>query len=231
MELLIKYLTQNNITPTPQILAKFEQFFELLIEWNSKFNLTTITEKDEVIIKHFADSLYGVNFLPQNAFVCDIGAGAGFPSIPLAIVRPDLNFVLVDSLNKRVNFLNEAVEKLGLTNCKSVHSRAEDLKENYFEAFDVVVSRAVAYLPTLLEYCVPYIKVNGFCLFYKAQNIEEEIGLCAKAFKALNCKVEEAHSFTILDTDYTRCIVKVVKTKSTNPIYPRGQNKPKIQPL
>ena len=229
MKLLEDYLLKLNIDYNNETINKFEKYYNLLIEYNNKFNLTNLTEKNEVIIKHFADSLYGYKFFKETNYVADVGAGAGFPSIPLAIVLPNVNFTLIDSLNKRVNFLNTVKEELNINNITAIHSRVEDFCNKNRNTFDIATARAVASLPTLLEYLVPLLKVNGKAVCYKSTNVDNEINLSENAFKKLYCEIEEKFDYSIEDN--FRSIVIVKSFKECNKCFPRGGNKPKIKPL
>lgn len=231
MVLLEKYLKELEIPYTQNTLDKFQNYYELLIEWNNKFNLTTITEKEEVIIKHFADSLYGYKYIKNATSVIDIGSGAGFPAIPLAIVLENVNFTLVDSLNKRINFLNEVISKLSLKNCKTYHSRAEDFAKNNRNKFDIAIARAVASLPTLLEYLVPLVKVRGKTVCYKALSADEEILNSNNALNKLNAEIEICEKYNIKDTDFSRSLVVCTVKGLCDKKYPRDKNSPKNNPL
>lgn len=212
-------------------IDKFNKYFEFLIEENKKFNLTAITEKNDVLIKHFLDSILAEKNIFENSKIIDIGSGAGFPALPLKIVRDDLNITMVDSLNKRVNFLNQTIELLELKNITAVHARAEDYIKNNREMFDFAVARAVAPLKTLLEYLVPYLKVGGKCLIYKSVQLEEEIKQAKNALNVLNCKVVKIENYKIDEIDADRKILVIEKLGKTNPKYPRGKNLPKLNPL
>ena len=229
MKLLEDYLEKLNIFYDDNILQKFEKYYELLIFYNNQFNLTNITEKNDVIIKHFADSLYGYSFFKETNCVADVGAGAGFPSIPLAIVLPDVNFTLIDSLNKRVNFLNVVKEELNLNNVTAVHSRVEDFCSKKRNTFDIATARAVASLPTLLEYLIPLVKVGGSAVCYKSLNIDNELNLCKNAFKKLYCELDKKYDYNI-DGNF-RSIVTIKSYKECNKCYPRSGNKQKLKPL
>lgn len=212
-------------------LLTFEKYYNRVVECNKMYNLTSILEKEEFIDKHFIDSIVGEKYILPNSTVCDIGAGAGFPSIPLKIIRDDLDFTLIDSLNKRVNFLNETADILGLKNVKAYHLRAEEAGKGDFRGkFDVVVNRAVASLPTLIEYCIPLLKVGGIMIAYKG-NADEEIELSKHALQELNSKIEVIDKFILPDTDYNRTLVIIKKLGQTKKIYPRDKNKPKLSPL
>lgn len=212
-------------------INQFERYYEFLISENKKYNLTAITEKNDVIFKHFLDSCLAEKNIIKNAKIIDIGSGAGFPSIPLKILRPDIKFVLVDSLNKRVNFLNELIKILNLQDVVAVHARAEDYIKDNREKFDYAVARAVAPLNTLLEYLVPYVKVGGECLIYKSQKLEDEIETSQNALKVLGCKVEKIENFNIDEIDAVRKILIIKKCFVTPIKYPRGKNLPKTKPI
>lgn len=226
-EKLEKILKKYKINTNNQIINNFFVFFNELIDWNKKINLTTITNEQDVIIKHFLDSVYPHNYIPNGSKVLDIGAGAGFPSIPLKIVRNDLNITMLDSLNKRVMFLNHIIKNLNLVNIKAIHSRIEDLKER--NKFDVVVARAVASLPTLIEYSLPFLKIGGFLLAYKSNKTEVEITNSKNALTIIGGEIAKATNYQLEDNQ--RCIIIIKKTKPTNMIYPRNKNLPKIKPL
>ena len=191
---LIYYCKENNIEINEDIFSKLHTYYKLLIEWNEKINLTAITELEDVYTKHFLDSISSLSLLRSNSTVCDIGTGAGFPGLVIAIFRPDLKITLVDSLNKRINFLNLVTQTLNLTNVVTLHFRAEDteFKSKFLNSFDYVISRAVANLNTLVEYCLPYVKTNGCFIAYKTENAQDEIKESLNAIKILggDCKVE-----------------------------------------
>lgn len=208
---------------------QFKKYFDLLIEWNEKINLTAITQYDEVVTKHFEDSVAGQSLVPQNASICDVGTGAGFPGVPLKIVRDDIKLTLMDSLNKRVNFLQTVSDSLGL-GADCIHTRAEDAgKGDYREKFDVVTARAVARLNTLCEYCLPLVKVGGKFLAYKAL-VEEELAESQNAIKILGGKVEQICKFDLSNGD-SRSIVVISKVSPTPKKYPRGKGKERSAPI
>lgn len=230
MNNLKNYLNQLKIENIDLIIDKFKLYYNLLIEWNNKINLTSITEKEDVEIKHFIDSLTSYNLIEDNSLICDIGAGAGFPSIPLAIVKPNCKFVLIDSLNKRINFLNELINKLNLKNCVCIHSRIEDYARKNLNKFDYCIARAVAALPTLLEYTIPLLKIKGSLIAYKGSNYQEEIDISNNALNKLNSKIVAKNELTLPNND-KRCLLQIIKNNNCLNIYPRSGNKPRLNPL
>lgn len=222
-----------NIQITDLQIKKFFEYMNLLIEWNEKINLTAIIEPTDIIIKHFVDCGTILSYLKENESVIDIGTGAGFPGIPIKILNDTLNLTLVDSLNKRVKFLNEVCNKLKLTNVEVVHARAEDLARNekYREKFDKSVSRAVANLSTLSEYDLPFVKQNGIMIAMKGFDIDEEVRNAQKAIRILGGKLKEVNKFTLIDSDNKRSIVLIDKLKPTPKQYPRKAGKPSKEPI
>lgn len=223
---------QINLTDLQK--QQFIDYYELLVEWNKMMNLTAITDLKEVIQKHFIDSLSLVKVLiPSKERLLDIGTGAGFPGIPLKIVFPDMEIILLDSLNKRLVFLEEVIIKLELKKIKTLHARAEEFGKDvkYREQFDLVVSRAVAKLSTLSEYCLPYVKRNGYFISYKSGNIEEELAQSAGAIKILGAVVDKIVEFSLPGTDIQRSLVSLKKVEATPKKYPRGSGKPSKEPL
>lgn len=218
-----------NYDLTDNKLLLFNNYFNLLVEKNKVMNLTGITEYNDVFIKHYLDSILPLSGIKPNSKILDIGTGAGFPGVPLKIMDSSLNVTLLDSLNKRINFLNEVINALSLNNIKAVHSRAEDYVNVSRETFDYVVSRAVARLNTLLEYCLPFVKVGGCFIAYKSNDINEEITESANALKILGGKIEKSLEFDLEGNKRTLLFIK--KIKETPKKYPRGQNKPKSNPL
>jgi 16S rRNA (guanine527-N7)-methyltransferase len=216
---------------TAQQEEQFEKYFNLLVEWNKKINLTTIVEDKDVAEKHFLDSILPSKLVEKDSAVIDIGCGAGFPSLPLKIVRPDIKLTLVDSVQKKLVFVDEVVRSLGLKNVNIVHSRAEDLaqKADFREKFKFCVSRAVAQLNTLCEYCLPFVKQGGQFLAYKSKNIDEEISNSSKAIKLLGGEVENVLSFDFKEME--RKIVVIKKIGKTPKLYPRDKNKPRLSPI
>lgn len=229
---VIKACESSQIILTDDMLSKLYRYYELLVEWNEKINLTAITQIDEVYLKHFADSIYGSKYFKQNAVVCDLGTGAGFPGLVLKIVRPDLNVVLVDALDKRIKFLKTVIDELQLTSIEALHFRAEDklFKQNYLNTFDYVVARAVAKMNTLTEYCLPFVKVGGQMIAYKSDKINDELFESVNAIKIIGGNNYKIQTYN-LDTETERWIVVVDKIRETNAKYPRDKNKPKLSPL
>lgn len=220
------------LTDTQQ--DKLNLFYKLLVEWNEKMNLTAITEYNDVVIKHFMDSI-AINQafdISEDSSVIDVGTGAGFPGIPLNIVYP-AKYTLLDSLNKRINFLNEVISQCDLKNINTIHSRAEDGAHNkdLREKFDIAVSRAVANLSTLTEYCLPYVKVGGRFISYKSGNIDEELEQSKKAISILGGEIEKVVPVTLPNTDIERTFVIIKKVKQTGSKYPRKAGLPSKEPL
>ena len=222
----LQSLGQYGIELRDQHRQRLSVYYDLLIEWNARFNLTAITGRDEVYSKHFADSLMGLPYMCGR--VCDVGAGAGFPSIPCAIVRGG-PFVLLDSVAKKVAFLATVAQQLGLDEVTAVHIRAEDAGRGVMrQTFDTVTARAVAPLPTLLEYLVPLAKVGGRIVVYKT-DAQAEMALAANAIARLGVRLAEVVPYTIQDAK--RVLMVFDKVQPTAAAYPRGGNKPRIQPL
>ena len=209
---------------------QFDIYYQELVSYNDKVNLTAITERNDVFTKHFLDSIFAVDAIPANANLVDVGTGAGFPSLPLKIVRPDLNITMVDSLNKRINFLNLICSKLKIKS-NNVHSRAEDFAMKNREKFDVAVARAVAKLNTLLEYLLPLVKVGGLVIAYKGSNIGEEFESAQNALEILGGKVLKSIRFDLPNGYGERNIIIIEKIKPTPKEYPRGKNLPKTNPI
>lgn len=230
-----KGLRDLNITLTDGQKEQFLQYYELLTEWNSFMNLTAITEFQEVVVKHFLDSLSLIKaevFTGRGTLI-DVGTGAGFPGIPLKITFPELEVTLLDSLNKRVKFLNEVTGALGLQKITALHGRAEDFgkKKEYREAYDFCVSRAVANLSSLSEYCLPFVKVGGCFISYKSGKIEEEKKQAEKAVSLLGGAFRETVCFHLADTDMERALCMIEKKRPTPGKYPRKAGTPVKEPL
>ena len=232
-KLFDEYAKSMNMTIDEDKIKKFYLYMQLLIEWNEKINLTAITEPKEVIIKHFIDSLSIWGEIKDNSKIIDVGTGAGFPGIPLKIYNDTLNVTLLDSLNKRINFLNEVVETLGLENVETCHGRAEDFghRKEYREQYDLCTSRAVANLSTLSEYCVPFVKIGGQFVSYKSGNVDNELRESEKAIRILGGEIGKVCSFVLPETDFARTLVPIKKIKSTGKKYPRKAGTPSKEPL
>ena len=228
-------LKELDITLNDTQKQQFVKFYELLIKWNQVMNLTGITEYEEVNEKHFIDSLSIVKAVDMDSVVTviDIGTGAGFPGIPLKIAFPHLKMVLLDSLNKRVQFLNTVIDTLELTDIETIHGRAEDFAKQtqYREQFDLCVSRAVANLATLSEYCIPYVKQEGMFIPYKSGEIEEELQNSKKAVHILGGKIEDVIKFQLPGTEIGRSFVKIRKVRNTSKKYPRKAGLPGKEPI
>ncbi len=232
---MISLMEQNNISLNMKQVSQFVDYYEMLVETNKVMNLTAITEFDEVIEKHFVDSLTltRVCDLTSPLSIIDVGTGAGFPGIPLKIAFPNLKITLLDSLNKRVNFLNRVIETLELDNIQAIHSRAEDAGRDpkYREKYDLCVSRAVANLSTLSEYCLPFVNIGGSFVSYKSQKTVEEVNTAKRALRILGGQVKQIEKFYLCDSDMERSLVVIQKIKSTGKAYPRKAGKPSKEPL
>ncbi len=222
----------NNIDLSENQYKQFYDYMNLLIEWNQKINLTAIIDPEEIIRKHFVDSLTILPYIEKNQKIIDIGTGAGFPGIPLKIVRPETNFTLLDSLNKRILFLEEIIKELNLEKIEAIHGRAEEYINinNKREKYDIAVSRAVAELPTLLEYLLAYVKVGGKCICMKGPKAMEEIEKSKKAIDVLGGKIEKIENIQI-NGGLDRNIIIIKKIKNTPEKYPRKAGKPSKEPI
>lgn len=229
MQRLERYLRSlgHEEKTTADAVEKFRVYRDFLREQNELFNLTAITDPDEIVTKHFIDSLAALPYVHGD--VADIGTGAGFPGLPLAVLAPQCRFTLIDSLQKRIGFLRELTEKLGLENVRCIHARAEDLPKS--ETYDVIVSRAVAHLSTLSEYCLPFLRTGGLFIAYKAADCDEEVQTAQNAVSLLGGKLQEIKRVPLYDTDIVRALVLIRKIKETPQKYPRNGNKPKKSPL
>lgn len=238
-EILDKKIKELDIELTGNQLQQFVTYYELLVEWNKVMNLTGITEYEEVVEKHFVDSLALVKVMDGESIcsninsVIDIGTGAGFPGIPLKIAFPHLKVTLLDSLNKRIRFLDAVIESLNLKKIEAIHGRAEDFakQKDYREQYDLCVSRAVANLATLSEYCLPYVKVGGSFIPYKSGEIEKELVESKNAIDILGGNLENIVRFELPGTDIKRSMILINKEKSTNKKYPRKAGLPGKEPL
>lgn len=232
--LLQNYIKDYKITLTENQYEQFQKYFELLAEWNEKMNLTAITDESGVALKHFADSLSLLNFvdIPQNSSLADVGTGAGFPGVVLKITRPDIKLTLIDSLNKRLVFLGEVCAQLGIE-AELIHSRAEDgaRDEKLRESFDFAVSRAVARMNVLSEYCLPYVKVGGAFCAMKGAQANEEFKESLNAINTLGGKLENKYFFELPENGGERAIAVVRKVKNTPQKYPRQSGKIKAKAL
>lgn len=234
-EKLKKLAKDVNVELNDKQLKMFMKYYNLLIEKNKVMNLTAITDLEEVVIKHFVDSLAIAKFvdMTKEMNVIDVGSGAGFPGIPLKIAFPNINLVMLDSLGKRVNFLNDTTIRLGLTNVEAIHARAEDgarikgMRQN----FDLCVSRAVANLATLSEYCLPYVKVGGDFVCYKSGNIEVELKESEKAITTLSSEVKEISRFILPESDIERTLIKISVKGKIDKKYPRKSGIPGRDPI
>lgn len=213
---------------------KFDQYIDLVLEWNEKINLTRITEAEEVQIKHFLDSLTPLllPYFTPGARVIDLGTGAGFPGLPLALTKAQIHMTLMDSLNKRVKFLDLVIKDLAMDNALAIHGRAEEMARtpDHREAYDICISRAVARLNVLVEYCLPFVKVGGHFISMKAEDGEEEIKEAQKAIKTLGGKIVSKEKFELFGSD-TRQLIVIEKIEKTKGTYPRGGGKPRKNPL
>ena len=228
-------LNELGVELTDNMKRQFDIYYEMLTEWNKVMNLTGITEYEEVNEKHFIDSLSIVKVIDMSKIdkIIDIGTGAGFPGMALKIAFPHLKVTLLDSLNKRIKFLDAVIDELKLEEIKTIHGRAEDYarKEQYRENYDLCVSRAVSNLSTLSEYCLPYVKKEGVFISYKSGDIEEELLKSKKAIQILGGRVEDVVKFSLPETDIHRSFVKIRKTSATKNKYPRKAGLPAKEPL
>ncbi|MBQ6231285.1 MAG: 16S rRNA (guanine(527)-N(7))-methyltransferase RsmG [Eubacterium sp.] len=242
MEKLMQLSNEMNIELSPETLSSFDSYYHMLIEKNKVMNLTAITEKDEVILKHFVDSISISAAVPEflkligsgkAAKILDVGTGAGFPGIPLKIAFPEANITLLDSLNKRVLFLQEVIDSLGLKKITAIHDRAEDAarKPELRGRFDIVVSRAVAALPILTEYTLPFLKEGGFLICYKTPEAEKELDEAAHAISVLGGGEGKIYEYTLPGSDITRSFIVIKKIKATPKAYPRKAGTAKKNPL
>ena len=234
MDLFIRILSEWNIDISKEQLKLFERYYDLLIEWNSRINLTTITEKEDVYVKHFADSIALCRYYDlSNRSLIDIGTGAGFPGVPIKIMNPHCHVVLADSLGKRITFLNELISELELSDITAVHGRAEDLAGDvsFREQFDIATSRAVANLSTLSEYCLPFVNINGTFVSYKSGIVDDELSLATNAIRVLGGDTPAVERYSIPFTEYDRSLCFINKRDHTADKYPRRSGIPLKKPL
>lgn len=232
-ESLTEKAKQLQINLNENQIEQFYQYMELLVEWNKKMNLTAIIEPNEIILKHFIDSLTINNYLKQAETILDIGTGAGFPGIPLKIVEKEKKITLLDSLNKRIQFLQVVIQTLKLEKIEAIHGRAEEFikQEAKREVYDIVVSRAVARLNILLEYMLPFTKIGGKCICMKAIDIQEELQEAEKAMKLLGGEIEKVDTISLPESDIKRNIIIIKKISSTPKKYPRKAGTPTKEPI
>lgn len=228
-----QYAKQIGIVLEEEQIEQFYQYEKLLLIWNEKINLTAITKPEEIILKHFIDSMTIAKYIGANKKLIDVGTGAGFPGIPLKIIRKDIKITLLDSLNKRVQFLNEIIKQLKLEEIETVHGRVEEFGKNkkYREKFDYATSRAVANLTTLSEYLLPLVKIEGKCICMKGSTVKEEIDQSQKAIAILGGKIEEIEAFQLPESDIDRHIILLRKIKQTPAKYPRKPGTPSKEPI
>lgn len=228
-----QYAKKIGIVLEEEQIEQFYQYEKLLLIWNEKINLTAITKPEEIILKHFIDSMTIAKYIGANKTLIDVGTGAGFPGIPLKIIRKDIKITLLDSLNKRVQFLNEIIKQLKLEEIETVHGRVEEFGKNkkYREKFDYATSRAVANLTTLSEYLLPLVKIEGKCICMKGSTVKEEIDQSQKAIAILGGKIEEIEAFQLPESDIDRHIILLRKIKQTPAKYPRKPGTPSKEPI
>lgn len=222
-----------NISLSDTQIKKFEDYMLLLKEWNEKINLTSIIKDEDIVIKHFIDSLMIQKYIKGNESIIDVGTGAGFPGLPIKIINDNINLTLLDSLNKRIKFLECVSENLNLKKIKFVHGRTEEIAQmpEYREKYDIATARAVAKLNVLSEYCLPYVKINGLFICMKSIDIKDELEGAKNAIKVLGGKIECVDEFTLPDTDIKRSIIIIKKIEKCPKKYPRKPGKPSKEPI
>lgn len=232
-EKLIEKLNKYKLSNNDEICDQLIKFNDLMLEYNKIHNITSITNEDDIIIKHFIDSLLPINIFKDNTKIIDLGCGGGFPSIPLKISNKNLHITAVDSVQKKTNFVKIVSNELKFENFNVIHSRIEDLAFNkeYREQFDMVISRALAPMPTIIEYSSPFLKKGGKIISYKGPNYKEEIELSQNALKQLNCTIEEIKEYDLDELKTKRYVIIIKKLDTTPNKYPRKQNKPRLNPL
>lgn len=232
MKQILKTLFDKyQIEYTEEMLEKLNKYYNIVSEQNQTMNLTRIVSKEDFAIKNILDSVLPIKIIPSGATVVDVGTGAGLPGIPIKILRPDIKLTLIDSLQKRVNFLKKVVEIFEFKDVKCEHSRAEDFAKDSRECFDVCVSRAVARLNTLCEYCLPLVKINGIMIAYKSLKAKEELKEAKKAINILGGKIENLQNVIIKEENSIRTNIIITKIKQTPLTYPRPKNLPKTKPI
>lgn len=231
--LLIESAKKIDIILSDEQVNKFYKYMNLLIEWNKKINLTAITEPKDIILKHFIDSMTISRYIKDSDRIIDVGTGAGFPGIPIKIIKEENEIVLLDSLNKRISFLNEVIKELGLNNINCIHSRAEEAgrNKNFREKFDISTSRAVANMSVLSEYLIPFTKMGGKVIFMKGSEIEQELEDSKNAIKLLGGKINKIDNFYLPNSDMQRNIILIDKIEKTNSKYPRKPGMPAKEPI
>lgn len=225
---------QLNIQYDTNTIENFIKYKDLLLEWNKKINLTAITDDEGIAVKHFLDSISPLNVIDfRNKSVIDVGTGAGFPGLPIKIIEKSVKLTLLDSLNKRINFLDEVISLINIENTRTIHGRAEDVaKDNqYREKFDIGISRAVANLPILLEYCMPFVKVNGYFVCLKGPNVEDEIIEASKALSVLGGIVDKVEKIELPNSDIVHTVIIIKKIRQTPTTYPRKAGTPSKKPI
>lgn len=234
IELLVKGFDQFGISLSDQEINSFDHYNKMLAKWNEKINLTAIVEEREVVIKHFIDSVSVLRFFPDDASsLIDVGTGAGFPGIPIKIVRNDINVTLLDSLEKRVRFLNSVIDETGLKGITAIHGRAEDFGQNqdHRESYDVGIARAVSSLPILCEYIMPFVRVGGYFIAMKGNNVKDEISQAQRAVSVLGGEIEDVKNFVLPFDNIERNVILIKKIRHTPTVYPRKSGKPSKTPL
>lgn len=232
-DILLSNIKEIDVNISNDKINLFYNYMNLILSWNEKINLTAITEEKDIIVKHFIDSMSIDKYVKENNIVMDMGTGAGFPGIPLKIINDNQKFILIDSLNKRIKFLEEVKEELRLDKLELIHSRAEDLakNKNYREKIDIVVSRAVANLQVLVEYMLPFTKIGGLCICMKGPNIKDEIENSKNAIDILGGRIEKIENLLLDSGEMERNIIIIRKVKETPNKYPRKAGMPIKQPL
>lgn len=230
---LVELSDEIGIQLNEKQIEKFFKYMNLLLDWNKKINLTAITDMDDIILKHFIDSITILKYINGENKIIDVGTGAGFPGIPIAVMKSDVEITLLDSLNKRILFLENLSKELDLRNVEIIHGRAEDFGKNTLsrEKYDIAVSRAVANMSTLVEYLLPFVKVGGICICMKGSEIEKELESAKVAIKELGGKIEKIDKFKLPDSTMERNIIIIKKEKETLEKYPRKAGIPSRQPI